>query len=354
VSSRGGSRVVQIAVLALGIAVAAGCGDSGPSREDVLADLAAEAIVPAYEQLRVATADLREATEQLCAEPGEETAAQARAALADARAAWKRTQAVWVGPVMERRSWARVDWPVEPDDIDGLLADDTVELTVETLRDSVGADQRGLSAMEHVLGADARSAAAAAGDDRRCAYLIALAGIVADEAASVGDGWTLGSGDGPPYAETFGSSEDSLDMLVNDALFLLEAMTDTELGNALGLMGGEPDPAAVAEGPEGLGVADLQGRLDGLRAVLVGGDSQPGISALLGDDLTERLASQFDAADEALAGIDPPLREAATASPATVEAARDALKAIQVTLATEVVSRLGVTIGFSDADGDSG
>ncbi len=30
------------------------------------------------------------------------------------------------------------------------------------------------------------------------------------------------------------------------------------------------------------------------------------------------------------------------------------VKAIQVTVATDVVSKLGVTIGFSDADGDTG
>ena len=44
---------------------------------------------------------------------------------------------------------------------------------------------------------------------------------------------------------------------------------------------------------------------------------------------------------------------AAADSPESVAAARDAIKAIRITVATEVVGRLGVTIGFSDADGDS-
>ena len=134
-------------------------------------------------------------------------------------------------------------------------------------------------------------------------------------------------------------------------------MTDRELGRALGVMEGGADPTAIVEGPAGLGVVDLQARLEGLRAVLVGVDGEGGLGPLLGDDLTERLTAQTDEAAAALADVaalDVPLREAVETSPATVQAAMDALNALQVTVATEVVSRLGVTLGFSDADGDSG
>ena len=100
---------------------------------------------------------------------------------------------------------------------------------------------------------------------------------------------------------------------------------------------------------------DLRHRLMGLRSVLVGaGESRAGLSPLLGDDLSERLEAQLEVALGAVDAIGPPLRQAATrpGSREGVIAARDAIKTVQITVGTEVVSRLGVVIGFSDADGD--
>ena len=88
--------------------------------------------------------------------------------------------------------------------------------------------------------------------------------------------------------------------------------------------------------------------------MLIGDQSAgAGLAPLLGDELTGRLSDQLAAARAAASGLQPPLRRAAATSSASVAAARDAVKVIQITVATEVVGRLGVTIGFSDADGDS-
>jgi predicted lipoprotein len=113
------------------------------------------------------------------------------------------------------------------------------------------------------------------------------------------------------------------------------------------------DPDAIDEGPAGLGVVDLERHLAGLRAVFVGTESAPGLSPLLGGELTERLTERFAAAEQAVGAVDGPLITAVNSSASDVAAVRDAIKEIQVTVATEVVGRLGVTIGFSDADGDS-
>ena len=141
---------------------------------------------------------------------------------------------------------------------------------------------------------------------------------------------------------------------MNDSLFLLEAITDLELGAAIGAMDREPDPEAIDEGAAAAGVEDLTARLDGVRAVLVGNEAGgEGLAPLLGDGIAGRLRDQLSAARAAVGAVDPPLRTASAESPAAVAAARDAIKAVQITVATEVVSHLGVTIGFSDADGDS-
>ena len=344
-----------IVAIAVG-AAAAGCGAGTPGRAEVLEDLADEVIVPAYERLAVSTEALAGAAAELCSTLDPDALAAARRVLEQARADWSYSEAVWVGPVMERRSWAVIDWPISAAEIEELIADSSVEIDYDRLARRIGADQRGLGAVDYLLGPPGGAALDDLADRRRCAYLAGVAEVTAAEAALLPADWTADFEGEGPYRAVFADPDGTgLDDVVNDAVFLLEAITDLELGVALGEMGSEADPSRIAEGPAGLGAADLAGKLEGLRAVLIGADETPaGLSPLLGGDLTGRLAAQLASAAAAVAAIEPPLLEAVAASPQTVSAARAAIKDLQVTVATEVVSRLGVTIGFSDADGDTG
>ena len=344
-----------VVVGAVCAAAVAACGAGAPDRSDVLGDLADDVIVPAYERLAVSTEALAGATAELCSTLDPDDWAAARRALGEARADWSYSEAMWVGPVMERRSWAVIDWPISPSEIENLIADTTVEIDYDRLARRIGADQRGLGAVDYLLGPPGAADLDDLADPRRCAYLAGVAEVAAAEAALLPADWTADfEGEGPYRAVFVDSDGSGLDDVVNDAVFLLEAITDLELGAALGEMGREADPSRIAEGPAGLGAADLADRLEGLRAVLIGPDDAGGLNPLLGDDLTGRLAARFASAAAAVAAIEPPLLDAVATSPQTVSAARAAIKDLQITIATEVVSRLGVTIGFSDADGDTG
>lgn len=339
--------------------LAAACGGD-PDRPSVLADLADEIVIPAYEEFRADAGELSTATSRLCSDPSDGALSGARAALAEARGGWSYLGSMRVGPVMDRRSWAVVRWPVAVAEIEDLIADSSIELDRDRLANRIGADQRGLGAVEHLLydsGAPGTADVVAALDDpRRCAYLRGVTEVIAEEASVVAAGWASSWDGGEPYREQFSEAGgEGLDSVVNDVLFLLESITDLELGAALGAMGSAPRPEAIDEGPAGAGVEDLVDRLDGARAVLIGGGDQPesGLAPLLGEDLAGRLKDQFVTARAAAETLEPTLRAAVVHSPAAVAAARDAIKAIQITVATEVVGRLGVTIGFSDADGDS-
>ncbi len=351
-------RRLIVLPLVVAATVAAGCGAGTPSRSDVLSGLAKDVIVPAYELLAAETAELFAATSTLCDSGAAADLAAARRALADARDVWSYSEAFWVGPVMERRSWAVIDWPISQDEIEALIADDTSELSADRLGRRIGADQRGLGAVEYILGhpGNDESVLDALGDRRRCEYLTGVSALIASESALILADWTVDFEGEGPYRGVFSVADgDGLDAIVNDSLFLLEAMTDLELGAALGEMDlGEPNLDSLVEGPAALAVADLLAHLDGLQAVLTGNQAAPGLGPLLGNDLSDRLRQQLEVARAKVALIDPPLRVATVERPSLVRAARDALKAVQVTVATEVVSRLGVQIGFSDADGDTG
>ena len=398
-------------LLAAGVAgmllatVVAACGDSPPSRQDVLSDLADEVIIPAYDNFLNTSSSLAESVSDLCALlANSDTAAEGALnsvydALTASRASWSFSEAMWVGPVMERRSRAVIDWDIDAEQIEARIADISFALTADNLASRVGADERGLSAVEYVVGNPSTSEAAIAklANPRYCEYLTAATQVVVAEAELLVSDWTTSFEDGPPYRTAFSDPDGSgVDDIVNGAFNLLRKTSDMELRPAA-----NGDLDAVKEGPLGLGVADIEEHLAGIRAVLIGdirqdgsnggetqrnntqegnsqgdntqeGNSQgdntregntqesstqedepKGLSELLDDDITDRLAARLDAADAAVSAITPPLRVAAADNPNSLNEAYEALKDLQMTISTEVVSKLGVALGFSDTDGDS-
>lgn len=329
------------------------CG--ADDRSEALDALVTDAIEPTFVDFASSMADLDTAVVDLCASLDEQAVLDAGVALATARSVWSRSEPMWVGPVMERRSWADIDWPIKPDEIEDLITSD-VDIDAEHIRTRVGADERGLQAVEYVLGdpADPAAAVAGLGDSRRCDYLQAVVSVAATEANLIQGDWAVTEGEEAARTIFVAEDSDAVDELVNGMVFLLEAMTDAELGKALGEMDREADPTAIVEGPAGHSLQDLRDHADGLRLVLVGASGDGGLSPLFEGDLTERLATALDAFDGAADVLDGPLATAVAERPADVSAMRAALKQVQVLVSTEVVSRLGVTIGFSDADGDSG
>ena len=363
-------------LLAVGVAgvllaaAAAACGDSTPSRQDVLDDLADEVVIPAYDSFLTASSSLAEAVGDLCASLASETASGDAAtegalnsvydALEASRASWSFSEAMWVGPVMERRSRAVIDWDIDAEQIEARIADTSFALIADNLATRVGADERGLSAVEYVVGSPSAPEAAIARlvNPRYCEYLTAATQVVFAEAELLVSDWTTSFEDGSPYRTVLSDPDGSgVDDIVNGSFNLLRKTSDMELRPAA-----NGDLDAVKEGPLGLGVADIADHLAGIRAVLIGSranqgstqeDGPMGLSELLGDDITDRLAARLDAADAAVSAITPPLRTAAADNPGSLNQAYEALKELQMTISTEVVSKLGVALGFSDTDGDS-
>ncbi len=210
--------------------------------------------------------------------------------VAAVRGEWLELAPFWFGPVDDRRSVFIVDPRTNSDDIDELVAgDEPVDAT--SLRDLAGADQRGLGAVGHLAVGEA--------SDRACAYAAGAAALVVEEGAALADEW---ASFGPTLAGSDEQANDSLRDIVSGALRSIE------------MAGEEPDaPGADA-------------RLAGARWVLLGdGDQFVGLAPLLADSTVDQLTAEFDAAD---------------------------VMALERTIVTEVVSELGISVNFSDADGD--
>ena len=374
-------------------------GDAAPvSRQATLVNLTDAVIVPRFEDTAAMMNGLREALDALCANPTPDALAAARTAWREARAPWMRSQAFRFGPVMERRSRSLLDWsPVEPERIETMLAERDA-IAASDIREFLAATQRGLGAIEYVIfdaGADSANAdgdanananASADSDSDsdsdsndaailaalrpaagiRCQYLTALGEVSAAETAGILADWTGANADGKAYAGYFnGTAASSLlgkaavDEIVRHSVFLTRSITDMRLGAALAGNGngGAPDLEALLAGPGDNTVADIRNQVLGMQDLYLGGNSGPGIGALvrgISPEADARMTAHFAAALDALDGLSEPLPESIATDPTPARYAHQQLQNLQRALNTEVVSLLGVSVGFADTDGDGG
>ena len=338
------------------------------SRTDILVSLTDDLIVPRFQSVAMAMDGLSVALHSLCADPTPATLDAARTAWRDARAPWLRSQALWFGPVMERRSRSLVDWsPVDPERIEKALADRDA-ITDYDVREFLSSTQRGLGAIEYVVfGDDGEILAALAPHDAiRCQYLAALGDVASAETAGVLSDWTGAGGESSGYAGYFNGTASSallhraaVDELVRTSVFLTRSIADMRLGKALGAAGAAPEPDAIPGGAAHNSVADLRNQTLGMQDVYRGADDGSGLGI---DELVRgvspeadaRMAAAFDAALTAIDALPEPLPSSIADNPEPARQAHARLQELQRALNTEVVSLLGVTVGFADTDGDGG
>ncbi len=319
---RSGRSVTAVAAALAMVVLAAGCGDDPPSRADVLGDVADDVAIPGFESFADSTSDLVEQVDETCESIEGEAIDDTLASIEATRRQWLTTQATWTGPVMERRSPAVIDWPIRIADIEALIERSAPgEIIADVIGNNVGADTRGLTAMRWVLTHDDVTELLV--DERWCDYLRANAEVMASEAdlivADWNDSWDGGDAFGEVIADD-GEADRWLEMLVNDSIFLVHRLTEEPRDE------GDLPPVDVT--------ADRSAQIEGID------DVYDALEPLLGDDLAERLGDEIEAADEAFAAGD-------------LDEGRALAADVEATLATEVAARLDVTIGFSDADGDS-
>jgi len=385
------NRTLQIVTIVLGVLIIAslvlsmvGCSsDTGggtvatleqeaPDRGEVLAGIADDVIVPRLEDLATATEQLSASATELCAAPAGSTGLtmETKAAWNAAFESWKRTEAFRFGPAKDLHSIATIAYPIDPTKVDALLAPGGMAspITAEAVAE-LGADARGLNAIEQVLYAVPDGSALGA---EQCAYVAAAAADVQTGAEELRDAWTVGVDGDAPFVEQFrdpggdsmfASEQDVVNALVNGSIAALTTIDDMVLGVASGATSGTPEPLVADPGPAGRASVDVLDMLDSVTSVYgtsEGGSEggSGGLSVLVAAQSLSndrRLLETFADATRAVGSLPSPL---ATLDPgdraavAQVQDAYDQVADARVLMRTTVASLLGVTVGFSDSDGD--
>ena len=339
-------------------------GDTGSGVDvpvdELLDTLATGVIVPAYTELVASLDGLTAALDGLCATPSPAALDAARTAWDTAAQAWQATRPVGVGPAMDRRLMSTVWYPIRPDDVDELVAG-TEPITPESLDDG-SATARGLAAVERLLFepdvSDQGLTTGPAGG-RRCTYAAAATTLAGTASREVLGDWTGETG-APPYTEVFAAGVDgdpqaSLAVLVNELAHSLQTIDDQGLRGIALAEAPDDLPENQQDGPAGHRVADLQALLGSVRTTIEGPSGDDGLGSLV----ASRSTDTADRLDEALAAASSTVGELPGSVPETLDrpddlaAAAEDAAALKVVFSTETASVLGVTIGFSDADGDS-
>lgn len=307
-TARSTKRTAVGALVVVGLLT--GCS-GGTDRGDVLADLATQG-AETLEALPEVAAAATAAVETACAS-GEKADFDAAAEdVAAAQTRWHEAEAFWVGPATDLRSNSIVDWPANAQDVDDLVAaEEPATIDVNYLAAYVGADTRGYGAVLTLL-------EQAPLDERQCDYANAATALAESGIDAVTAAWT-DPDDGEPYRDELADPEVGIDAVVNHLLALL-ANKDA---------------------------ANLEARSNSVEDLLFGPEGDSGLSALLDDDLTAQLRSETDELIAATKDGE------AAADDEPSEAALAAMNELRATVATQVVAELGVTVTFSDADGDS-
>lgn len=351
------SRARSLAAAA--VLLLSSCGDD-QARLDALAAMATDSAIPAYNALEGQAEVAYESITIACMSPSAETVTAARSEVQELRVVHASSEAFRQGPAMDERDQGRINTLADPEAIEELIIGlDPSVFDAHYVSTSIGATKRGLYALEYILFGDdsAEATAWALGEGNRCPYLVAVTGAILENVQNTAWGW-VNSGEiklahvailaTPKY------EQDNVNVTVETSIFLLRKITDMELAPALGLVGTEPDDAALAEGAAAIGLQVLHARLESVRTAMV---ADSGIGSLLSDDLGHRVSDELDQAQTQIAAIEassgPSLRGAIASSPVEVTHLHDLIVTIERTLSTEVVSELGVVVGFSDADGDS-
>lgn len=319
--------------------------------EQVLRGLADDVIVPSYVALGSSLQTFADTTKALCAAPSKEALAEARRAWESAEGSYQQTRPVAVGPAEEARLMSDIGFAARPAVIDDLLAsDDPVD--PKALAEE-GSAARGIYASEIALFGDGSDTLTTAAGARRCEYAASVATLSSEAADPVVEAWTDGEAAEQFVAGLDGSPQSSVDELVNTVtqrLNEIDIMGLRDMAEAKGVDDLDPDRLG---GPANQQLTSRIALMQGIFGTIGTGDT--GISALVSGhsiDTEKRLAAANEKAWEAMSAL-PDSVAAAFEEPAKIDAASKAVQELKVLLSTEVASQLGVTITFSDSDGDS-
>lgn len=369
-------KIYSTVALLLSLSVLAGCGsdkeeDTSPKtdfdRQAMLTNYADNLIVPGYEAFAAKTTAMEGSVAAFATEPSTATLASVRAAYQEAYKAWQQVSIYEFGPSDEQMLRTNLNiYPTAASEIESNINSGSYDLQA-----APSVDAKGFPALDYLLyGAPSEEEVVAlyitdASATNRKQYLQEVASLISQRADAVYAGWTSGN-----YTATFEQAAgtavgSAVGNLVNQLNFDIDLTKRAKVGIPSGrFTAGSALPEKVEAYYSGTSLELLKEAIRAEKAIFMGqtasGTNGPGLDDYLdhveaaynGGALSEAIEAQFDAALAATEAVEGPLSEAVTTQPEAVTAVYDAMQKLIVLTKTDMPAALGVTITYSDNDGD--
>ena len=340
--------------------------DRAAVRQALLADLADRVILPAHDAFVTDAEALATATAAFADAPSQGTLDAARSAWREAAGTWRGLSALNLPGVRFGLYHSRIStWPANTAFVEEAVASsETIDLAYVERR---GSNARGLPALEYLLFEG--DALADMADPQRRAYARFVAADVEGQGRALREKWSADGGDEIGMfraADTEGRDlQSSVSRIVNEMAMVGEDLRYQKVGRPLGAArnaddaGTEPDPSLVESPYAGASMDFFRNDLAGLRALVTGGGGT-GLDDYLatldaeidGQPLGQVLLDQIDATDQAAAALGDDYQQAVAVRSSAVEALYQETRTLLGLIKTDLANWLGVSITFSDNDGD--
>lgn len=346
-------------------------GDSGPkseyNRQAMLANYADNLIIPGYQSFNKEMSEMATAITAFTVSPSATTLATARKEYQEAYLAWQEVGIYEFGPADEQMLRTNLNiYPTTTSQIESNISSDSYNL--ET---TANMSAKGFPAIDYLLYPQAGDAdvveqyTTASNAANRKKYLQDLTSRMKQAAEATHTAWTTGS-TAKSFKESGGTAVgSSVGNLVNQFNFEVDLTKRAKVGIPSGrFSAGTPVPDRVEAYYSRTSLVLLERNLKALKATFLGqsaaGVNGPGLDDYLdhvgakynNKNLSEAIIQQLDAALTALAAVPAPLSQAVTNNPQAVSKVYEELQKLIVLTKTDMPAALGVTITYTDNDGD--
>jgi uncharacterized protein len=363
------TRAVGCVLLLLSLSIAHAQSDSF-SRRDMLANIAESIILPLHYGLVEEVNALDAAMQAFSAQPTPETLSAARGQWLSAMRVWRQASLFELG----RQTLilhAALESNVTPntDYIESLIADNTIVLD-EAFLQTQGSNVIGFGTLEYLLYGMAATTDAHIAQftgeigARRVMYATTVSTMLTQSTRDLLNYWLP---EGDDYLRAFISSDDpvsvrqSISMLVNAMIGNLENIANFDFAVPMGLQTGQPAPELVRSPYSNVSLELAIGSIETIRDVFSGGEGDAlglndyidSLGLQLGTTpLTQVISSELELVLADLRIITPPLRTALAEQPEAMQQMYTDLRRVYLLMKTNMVSQMGITITFTDSDGD--
>lgn len=350
----------------------------------MLGSIADNSILPAYSDMHESVDDLYNSSLQYQTNPSAINLDAVRIKWGIAKSSIKRIEVLGFGPAI-----LPLDYLVNMDyyprfnlDTTKLESDELAATNTQTLNanriSSYGVIKRGISCIEYLVYdngsglSDLSSVhSTLVSNQRRIQYIVAVASDLKDRANKFNMEWQPAgnnfTNDFKKGVNSFGSQRAVLDEIVNQMIFHLSTIIDSKIGDPAGLTvksSGRVDLNKLESKWSNHSLDDISANMEGIKLLYFASYRQQtgveifGLTAMvssLNPTLDSKIKIQINSIESQIQIIrseSGTLRNAILQNPPSVANLYNSIRALRLTLSTELILTLGASIGISSSDGD--